>query len=186
MFKKIIPFSLALVLCACGAQPDAMSTQIQPAPAQEITAAESAELSAAAPTIAEEDIVLRPDDQDMQEDTSAAEAPESVQPVEQVPANEPAQIQTVNNGSEPRPEYGSPITTMPGNPDVINEKEIKKIVLEHAGVEEKNIQFFNCKFEIDDMIPLYEIEFMTKDNIEYDYEVDAKTGEVLQFEFEKR
>lgn len=65
----------------------------------------------------------------------------------------------------------------------LTEDEAVTIALTHAGVEEKDVIFTKIKLDRDDGRTEYEIEFY-KDTMEYDYEIDANTGEILSFDSE--
>ena len=60
----------------------------------------------------------------------------------------------------------------------------KKAALKHAGVEAKDATLIKAEMDFDDGVMLYEIEFYTK-NAEYEYEINAKDGSVINFEIEK-
>ena len=55
----------------------------------------------------------------------------------------------------------------------------KSIALNHAGLSESNVNFSKAKLEKDDGKRVYEIEFHVG-NTEYEYEIDAKTGDILE------
>lgn len=59
----------------------------------------------------------------------------------------------------------------------------KAIALKHAGLTEAEIQFSKAKLENDDGRSEYEVEFYFG-NTEYDYSIDASTGEILEFNSE--
>lgn len=60
----------------------------------------------------------------------------------------------------------------------IGEAKAKSIVLAHAEIEESMVTFIKAELEHDDGRRVYDIEFLCG-NIEYDYEVNAVTGEIL-------
>lgn len=60
---------------------------------------------------------------------------------------------------------------------LLTEEDVKKIALEDAGVEEQNVTGIRIKLDRDDRKQEYEVEFYA-DNKEYDYEIDAVTGEI--------
>lgn len=71
--------------------------------------------------------------------------------------------------------------------DYIGVERAKQIALDDAGFSENEVIFSTAKFEKDDddddEAPEYEIEFF-KDNVEYEYDIDALTGKILDFSSE--
>lgn len=61
----------------------------------------------------------------------------------------------------------------------------KSIALSHVGVAYNTAIFETTKLEEEDGNMVYEIEFFTSDK-EYDYEINAYTGEILKFSSEKQ
>lgn len=61
----------------------------------------------------------------------------------------------------------------------------KAIALEHAGISSSDAVFTKAKLDTDDGIRTYEIEFVSGDR-EYEYEINASTGELLDFSSEYR
>lgn len=59
-------------------------------------------------------------------------------------------------------------------------EEAKTIALTNAELTEAEVTFGEINKELDDGISKYEIEFYAG-NVEYDYEIDAKTGEVISY-----
>ena len=60
----------------------------------------------------------------------------------------------------------------------------KKAALNHANVPESSISAYRCEFDWEDGMMVYEIEF-SSGGLEYDYEINALTGAVVSFEFER-
>lgn len=58
----------------------------------------------------------------------------------------------------------------------------KQLVLGQLGLDPSGVTFHEHDYELDDGV--YELEFMTN-GIEYDFEVDARTGKVLEADFER-
>ena len=72
---------------------------------------------------------------------------------------------TTNNGSE-----------------YIGEDGAREIALAYAGINNSNdVRFSKIELDVDRNVSIYEIEFYYN-NIEYDYEINAQTGEVLKYE----
>ena len=60
----------------------------------------------------------------------------------------------------------------------IGEDKAKNIALNHAGVDNPNM--LHIEFDLDDGIMVYDVEFYS-DNIEYDYEINAVTGVIIEY-----
>ena len=56
--------------------------------------------------------------------------------------------------------------------------------LAHAGLKADQVTFTEAELDWDDGKQVYDIEFYTADFKEYDYEIDAKTGEVLEVDYD--
>ncbi len=63
----------------------------------------------------------------------------------------------------------------------ISAAEAQAIALQHAGLAEEDVSFLRTELDRDDGILRYEVDFR-RDKTEYDYEINAETGEVLSFE----
>ena len=63
----------------------------------------------------------------------------------------------------------------------IGSEKAREIVLNHAGLASSDVRFTKVELDVDYHMATYEIEFYY-DYYEYDYEVDAVTGEVLKYE----
>ncbi len=61
--------------------------------------------------------------------------------------------------------------------------DAKQIALSHAGIKASDATFTKAKADTDDGKPVYDIEFVA-DGIEYDYEIDAATGKVREYDAE--
>ena len=71
---------------------------------------------------------------------------------------------TTNNGSE-----------------YIGEDGAREIALAYAGITNSNdVRFSKIELDVDRNVSIYEIEFYYN-NIEYDYEINAQTGEVIKY-----
>lgn len=62
--------------------------------------------------------------------------------------------------------------------ELISEDEAKDIALKDAGLTEEQVSGLWCKLDTDDGVQQYEVEFYADGN-EYDYEVDAASGNIL-------
>nr|WP_315104166.1 PepSY domain-containing protein [uncultured Catonella sp.] len=59
----------------------------------------------------------------------------------------------------------------------------KSIALNHSGLSSYNVTFTKAKLTTEDGIRVYDVEFRTADT-EYDYEINAKTGKIIEFSSE--
>lgn len=80
---------------------------------------------------------------------------------------------------------GQNATEKPIESSTITKESAKMIALSHAGAKEENIERFESMLDYEDGRQVYEIEF-NFNGFEYDYEIDAKTGEILKFDKEAR
>ncbi len=67
--------------------------------------------------------------------------------------------------------------------DYIGEDEAKSIALAHVGLSETDVSHMFCKFDYDDGIAEYEVEFWDG-TIEYDYEINAVNGEIMGYDYD--
>ena len=66
----------------------------------------------------------------------------------------------------------------------IGEAKAKSIALKRAGVAESQASGLKTEFDCDDGMIIYEVEF-TAGGVEYEYDIDAKTGKVILSDAEK-
>ncbi len=71
------------------------------------------------------------------------------------------------------------------NQTYIGEEKAKTLALEHAGVSESEVSFTQSKFDYDDGVAEYEVDFYIG-TTEYDYEIDAVTGEVRSYDVDTK
>lgn len=72
--------------------------------------------------------------------------------------------------------------TIPGSSVAkISLEKAKETALKQAGVDAAKAKFVKAELDIENGVLLYDIEFYV-DNVEYDFEIDAKTGKVLDFD----
>jgi uncharacterized membrane protein YkoI len=67
--------------------------------------------------------------------------------------------------------------------DSVTADRAKEIALVHAGLAEANVTFVTVELDADDGRPEYEIEFYSG-NTEYDYNIDASTGDILSYDYD--
>ncbi|MDU4883680.1 MAG: PepSY domain-containing protein [Clostridium celatum] len=63
----------------------------------------------------------------------------------------------------------------------ISEEQVKEIALKHAGLTNDQVSFIKLEKDIDNGTQKYDIEFYYN-NVEYSYEIDANTGDILSYE----
>ena len=59
--------------------------------------------------------------------------------------------------------------------------DAKTIAVEHAGLVGQQLSRLSAKYEFDDGVPQYDVEFY-HNGIEYHYEIHADTGTILSFD----
>ena len=68
------------------------------------------------------------------------------------------------------------------NKDIISLEKAKEIAINNAGIPNNNVSMLKEEYTTEDGVNKYDIEFFTNDNKEYDYEINANTGEIISFE----
>ncbi len=66
----------------------------------------------------------------------------------------------------------------------ITEARAKEIALGHAGVSSDNVGFIFAKTDWEHGVQVYDVEFITKDYKEYDYEIKADDGTVMSYDYD--
>ena len=61
----------------------------------------------------------------------------------------------------------------------ITKEDAMKIVLDYAGLKEEEVTFTKLKLDLDDGRQVYEIGFICN-GIEYEFDVDVRTGRILE------
>ena len=89
--------------------------------------------------------------------------------------------------SNAEPHDAQPKETHPNTDTVssgrLSESEVRSIVLKHANVSSSEVTNWDCELDTDDGVTIFEIEFKAG-GYEYDYEVNAMTGSILQYDRE--
>lgn len=67
---------------------------------------------------------------------------------------------------------------------ILNPEEAQAVALNHAAVTAEQVTLLHTRYEVDDGVPEYEVEFRYE-NLEYDYTIHAETGEILEFDQER-
>ena len=65
--------------------------------------------------------------------------------------------------------------------DLISSEKAKSLALEHAGLKSSEVTFVKANLDEDDGVWEYDVEFR-KGNVEYEYEINAKSGKILKAE----
>ena len=84
---------------------------------------------------------------------------------------------------DPEGAPGTPRPTQQPGSNFLSEDEIRAIVFNHAGVNANDVREFEIELDDEHGIWVYEVEFKAG-NIEYDYVVNAVTGEIIKSETE--
>lgn len=87
--------------------------------------------------------------------------------------SEEAPIESVEQPSDTKVSYE--------NNTLLSMDEAKRIAFEHAGVDSESVRMDDQDLEIEDGVPVYELEFEVGPD-EYEYEIHGLTGEVIQFD----
>ena len=83
---------------------------------------------------------------------------------------------------EPQAVQTSSFSTAPANAEgLITREEAETIALNHAGFTPDQVKWLRANYELDDGVHQYEVEFH-QGIWEYDYEINAKTGEILSYD----
>ena len=83
--------------------------------------------------------------------------------------------------ASPSPSAGQ---TTGGQAAAVTEEQAREIALSHAGLTADQVTFVRSKLDRDDGRLMYDVEFYTSDYKEYDYEIDAATGEILSYDYD--
>ena len=79
-----------------------------------------------------------------------------------------------------RPSTG---TGSSGGSAAISTEQAQQIALSHAGLSSSQVSFIRSKLDWDDGRRVYEVEFYNTSNYtEYDYEIDASSGDILSYD----
>lgn len=70
-------------------------------------------------------------------------------------------------------------TSLAKDGDYIGAEKARTVALESVGVSSEKATFTKAEMDEDDGVPVYELEFYTGVN-EYEFEIDALTGEILE------
>ncbi len=90
---------------------------------------------------------------------------------------------TSTNDTAPAEQSANEVQTTETKGQTIGEEEAKAIALKHAGLKESEVTFALAHLDMDDGIQAYDVEFY-KDGKEYDYEIDAYSGDIISYDFD--
>lgn len=87
--------------------------------------------------------------------------------------------------TEPKPTEPETPTTAPTEPKPqrLTREQAQTIALEHAGLTAKQVKGLEIEFDVDDGVPEYSVEFY-HEGWEYDYEIHAESGKLLDWDKE--
>lgn len=98
------------------------------------------------------------------------------------PSAEQTTEQPANDQTTEQPAAEQPITgQQPQQSTSITEEQAKEIAANHAGVAVADLTFHSVSLEEDDGRRVYDVEFYSG-STEYDYEIDAATGDILSYD----
>ena len=90
--------------------------------------------------------------------------------------------------AQPTPAAGTaaPTPAVPAQPAPagITGEQAQEIALAHAGLTASQVTFVRSRLDYERGRQCYEVEFYTAGFTEYDYEIDASTGEILSYDFD--
>ena len=66
----------------------------------------------------------------------------------------------------------------------VTEEQAREAALSHAGLTADQVTFVRSELDRDDGRLMYDVEFYTSSYSEYDYEIDAATGEILSYDYD--
>jgi len=118
----------------------------------------------------------------VKETFAAGSAPPSV-PAGSVPPAETAPQPSAAVQSAPPESTPSPAPSQAQSTMYIGMDRAKAIALEHAGLTASQVRFTHTRMDREDGVIVYEVEFR-QGQTEYEYEIDAAIGRILDFERE--
>ena len=71
----------------------------------------------------------------------------------------------------------------PSSKDLIGEAKAKELALGHAKLSASDVTFIHVELDWENGRQVYDVEFYSGAK-EYDYEIDAKTGEIVSFDYD--
>jgi uncharacterized membrane protein YkoI len=84
-----------------------------------------------------------------------------------------------NTQSTTQTQTQTPAQTTPAQPTYIGEEAAKKAALSHAGFDESAVTNLKVELDTDDGTVHYDVDFK-QGGMEYDYDINATTGEIMK------
>ncbi len=124
----------------------------------------------------------------------STENPAAPEAIAEAPKSEPAAAVAPAAAPVPEAKVDAPAPAAPEAPQsniaeaspassaaAVTAEQAKEIALAHAALTAADVTFLRAELDRDDGVQVYDIEFY-KDNMEYDYEIDAATGSIRSFD----
>lgn len=117
------------------------------------------------------------------ESSSSEEAsdPKAEQSQQSTPEATQSESSQKNTEVDPEPQPEQVQDTAPIMTGYLAQNDVLQIAYDHAGVSKDQVAELSCHLEEDDSPVIYEIEFVIGD-YEYEYEINAKTGDILDYD----
>lgn len=71
-----------------------------------------------------------------------------------------------------------------GSSEGIDRNQALEIALGHAGIAEQDTKFHSAREDVEDGQRVFEVEFISSEGGEYEYELDAQDGTIISFEYD--
>lgn len=81
--------------------------------------------------------------------------------------------------AEQRNVVGDPMNM--ASKDRITPEQAQKIALDYVNLKADQVSGMRVRYDVDDLVPEYDVEFYYN-GLEYEFEINAKTGKVISFE----
>lgn len=188
---RLIVFAMAMAvsLAGCGGNGNGRQKESDTTSAESQTAETAAESS-------QPETITEAESRPAGTEAGTSQAVETSQPAETAPVETtpmasqngqtsngesaaPAAAATAAAGSAAPASGGQPAPQSQG----LTEADAKQIAFTHANVSEADVSYLKVKLERDKGRDEYDVEFVVG-NKEYDYDIDAATGEILSYDYE--
>lgn len=95
-----------------------------------------------------------------------------------------SQIYSYSISALPQAPSSAPAGGTSNTGDVLSEDAVVQIALEYAGLTQADVTRQRCELDRDDARTIYELEFLSG-GMEYEFEIDAFSGEVLSYQTDR-